>query len=415
MKRIVSALLLVCAVASLGFTGGKTDKPKNTTVSLIHYMGEKQKKDGLQMLIDGYKATHPNVEFEVTAIETSNYLTTLKTMIAAGDTPDIIFGKPKEYTDLLDAGHMADMTGASFVSNLAPGSVPSMVYKNKVYGVPVDLQTIGIFYNKKVFADNGVKVPTTWNELNAASDKFKAMGIAPYAHPYKDAWTVFVDYFADEYVVRADYPEMYEQIQAGKKKFSDYPHFKETLQRLRTRATYGSGDDWGTDNGTAQNMLATGKAAMYVMGSWAVGDFLTNFPNASIGYFPVPVSNDPAKNKLAIGVDDAWMASAGSENMETVLDFFKYISTPEASMTWMKATKTISLSANITGYTYDPISQDIINLLNSGNVTNFHAPVLFSSALEDVYRNMIVEASASANKDLDSIVAEFDKRIAEVR
>lgn len=415
MKRFIGAFLLLALAAPALVAKGSSEKPKSTKIALIHYMGEKQKKDGLQALLDGYKALHPNVEFEVTAVETSNYLTTLKTMIAAGDTPDIIFGKPKEYTDLIEAGHLADMTGAPFVSNLAPGAVPSVAYKGKVYGLPVDLQSIGIFYNKKVFADKGIKIPATWNELIAACDKLRAAGVAPFAHPYKDSWTVFVDFFADEYVVRADYPDMYEQIEAGKKSFADYPHFKELLKRIRTRASYGAGDDWGTDNGTAQNLLATGKAAMYINGSWAIGDFLNNFPAASIGYFPVPSTNDASKNKLPVGVDDAWMASAGTEHKDVVLDFFKYISTPESAAVWMKATKTISLSANTAGFSYDPISQDIVALLNAGKVTNFHAPMLFSSALEDVYRNMIVEAVASTSGDLDALVREFDKRIKEVR
>jgi len=415
MKKTILLILAVFLIAGTLAAGGQNEKTRKTTISLIHYMGEQQKRDGLQELITGYQTLHPEVEFEVTGIETSNYLTTLKTLIAAGDTPDIIFGKPKEYTDLIEAGHMADMTGAPFVSNLAPGAVPSVVYKGKVYGLPVDLQTIGIYYNKTVFAENGLAIPKTWNELVALCDKLQSRGIAPFAHPYKDAWTVFVDFFADEYVVRADFPDMYEQIEAGNKSFADYPHFKDCLARLKKRASYNAGDDWGTDNGTAQNMMATGKAAMYINGSWAIGDFINNFPNASIGYFPVPSYNDAAKNKLAVGVDDAWMAGAASENMDVVLDFFKYISTAESAMKWMKATSTISLSANINDYDYDPISQDIIDLLNSGKVTNFHAPMLFSSALEDVYRNMIVEAAASDSQDLDALVREFDKRIDEVR
>ena len=415
MKKVLFVLLLALLIVSPLTAGGQSEEPDTTTITLIHYMGEQQKKDGLQELIDGYTVIHPDVEFEVTGIETSNYLTTLKTLIAAGDTPDIMFGKPKEYTDLIEAGHLADLTGSSFVSNLAEGAVPSVVYKGKVYGLPVDLQTIGIYYNKDVFAANGVEIPTTWSEFIALCDTLQAKGVAPFAHPYKDSWTVFVDYFADEYVVRADYPDMYEAIEAGTKSFADYPHFKDVLARLRQRVSYNAGDDWGTDNGTAENMMATGKAAMYINGSWAIGDFLNNFPEASIGYFPVPSYEDASKNKLAVGVDDAWMAGAASENMDIVLDFFNYISSPEEAMKWMEATSTISLSANISDYDYDPISQDIIDLLDSGKVTNFHAPMLFSSALEDVYRNMIVEAAASGSKDLDELVAEFDKRIDEVR
>ena len=414
MKKLLNVVFVVFITAVSVFASGQQGEPGKTKISLIHYMGEKQKKDGLQMLIDGYTAANPDIEFDVTVIETSNYLTTLKTMIAAGDTPDIIFGKPKEYTDLIEAGHLADMTGASFVSNLDPGAVPSVVYNDRVYGLPVDLQTIGVFYNKDVFKQNGMEIPQTWSEMISVCNKLQSAGIAPFAHPFKDSWTVFVDFFADEYVVRADYADMYESIEAGEKSFADYPHFKDSLERAKTRASYNAGDDWGTDNGSAQNMIATGKAAMYVMGSWSIGDFRNNFPDTAIGFFPLPSYDDASKNKLCIGVDDAWMASTASDNMDTVLDFFKYISTPEAAVTWMEATSTISLSANVSGYEYDPISMDIVSLLEAGETTNFHAPMLFSSALEDVYRNMIVEAYASSD-DLDSLVAEFDKRINEVR
>ena len=415
MKRFAwTAALLVFAVIPL-IAGGNAEDSGKTKITLIHYMGEQQKRDGLQAWIDSYAEIAPDVEFEVTAVEYSNYLTTLKTMIAAGDIPDIMFGKPKEHTDLIEAGHLADMTGAPFLDNLAPGAVPSVVYKGKVYGVPIDLQTLVVFYNKDVFAAQGLSVPTTWSEFIADCDALEAAGIAPFAHPFKDSWTVFVDYFADEYVVRQEAPNFYTEIEAGRKSFADYPHFRKLLERLHKRASYEAGDDWGTDNATAQNMMATGKAAMYIMGSWSVGDFIRDFPDVPIGIFGLPSYEDPAKNMLAIGVDDCWMASAASDNGDAVLDFFSHITSPESAVAWMDATKTISYSQNIADYDYDPITQEIMDILATGDTTNFHEPQLFSSALEDVYRNMIVEAVASGSDDYDALIAEFDKRIDEVR
>lgn len=415
MKRFVLVSAALLMTVSALFANGGSEEGGKETITLIHYMGEQQKRDGLQSWIDSFTAANPDVEFEVTAVEYSNYLTTLKTMIAAGDIPDIMFGKPKEHTDLIDAGHIADLTGASFIGNLAPGAVPSMVFNDKVYGVPIDLQTIGVFYNMDVFEAQGLDVPTTWSELIEVCDSLEAAGIAPFAHPFKDSWTVFVDYFADEYVVRYEEPDMYVEIEAGNKSFADYPHFREVLKRLKKRASYEAGDDWGTDDSTAQNMMATGKSAMYIMGNWAVGTFVKDFPSVSIGYFGLPVYDDESLNKMPVGVDDAWMASAASEKMDTVKQFFAHITTPEAAKAWMEATNTISFSDNITGYAYDPISQQIVDILSTGNVTNFHAPQLFSSALEDVYRNMIIEAVASDSEDYDELIAEFDKRIAEVR
>ncbi len=413
--RMVPIVLVLC-ITGFAFAGGNAEESDTTTtVTLMHYMGEQQKQDGLQELIDGFTALHPDVEFEVTSVEISNYLTTLKTMIAAGDIPDIIFGKPKEYTDLIEAGHLADLTGAPFLGNLAPGAVPSVSYEDRVYGVPIDLQTIIVYYNRDVFEEYGVSEPETWSEFVALMDTFDAGGVAPFAHPFKDSWTVFVDYFADEYVVREEHPDFYVDIESGDASFADYPHFRDVLRRFRTRVSYNAGDDWGTDNATAQNMLATGDAAMYINGSWSVGDFINNFPDVPIGIFSIPSYEDPAMNRLPIGVDDCWMAAAGSDNRDIVLEFFDYITSPDAAVAWMSATNTISFSSDTGGYEYDPISQQIVDELESGETTNFHAPVLFSSALEDVYRNMIVEAAATDTASLDEIIAEFDSRIDEVR
>ena len=406
---------LLAVVASLAIACGAFAADK---ITIIHYMAEKQKQDALAMWIDGFKKANPGVDFEVTAVQTSNFTTTLKTMIAAGDIPDIIFGKPKETSDLVKAGHIADLTGAPFLKNISKDALPAVSIDGKVYGVPVDLQTIGVFYNKDVFAKYKLAVPTTYKEFIALADTLKAKGMAPFAHPYKDNWTVFVDFYADEYVARQDAPTFYADIESGKATFVGSKYFKDVLLRFLKRASYNAGDDWGTDNATAENNMATGKAAMFINGNWSVGDFVRNFPKANIGYFPVPAFDDARKNLMPVGVDDCWMISAASKNRALVDKFFEYATGPEATIAWMKTTSTISYSLSADKVKLDPISNEIVARLKSGKVTNFHAPVLFSSSLEDAYRNMIVEAAATGSNgkaDVDSIIKKFDAKIDEVR
>ena len=67
-------------------------------------------------------------------------------------------------------------------------------YKGKNYTVPTGLSYYsGMFYNKKIFADNGIKIPTTWTELigglrqpqgqghRAAGDRRQGLGRAQHA------------------------------------------------------------------------------------------------------------------------------------------------------------------------------------------------------------------------------------------
>ena len=45
-----------------------------------------------------------------------------------------------------------------------------------------------MWYNKKVFADNGLKPPTTWDEFFKVADALKAKGIVPLVIGTKEGW-----------------------------------------------------------------------------------------------------------------------------------------------------------------------------------------------------------------------------------
>ena len=48
---------------------------------------------------------------------------------------------------------------------------------------PVNIHRIDwMWANKAVFDANGISVPSTWDELNAAAEKLQAAGIIPFAH-----------------------------------------------------------------------------------------------------------------------------------------------------------------------------------------------------------------------------------------
>src|SRR5262245_15710641 len=132
MKR-TAAVILALFLAAAGWAADKTK------LTIIHYMGEAQKQDALAQMIADFKTANPDVQVSVPAVQTANYNPPLKTMIAAGAAPDIIFGKPKEMSDLVKAGHIADLTGGSFLKNLTPSALPAVTIDGKIYGVPVDL------------------------------------------------------------------------------------------------------------------------------------------------------------------------------------------------------------------------------------------------------------------------------------
>ena len=90
---------------------------------------------------------------------------------------------------LLQALHPADtlvdLSKEAFVANIAESFLPTVSAGDGIYGVPTGTALGGgILYNKKVFADHGLKVPTTWAEFEANNDVLKAAGVAPVGQTY---------------------------------------------------------------------------------------------------------------------------------------------------------------------------------------------------------------------------------------
>lgn len=52
------------------------------------------------------------------------------------------------------------------------------------------MNTVGVYYNTKIFDQLKIAVPTNYSELIAAAEKIKAAGITPFTLADRDAWTV---------------------------------------------------------------------------------------------------------------------------------------------------------------------------------------------------------------------------------
>jgi raffinose/stachyose/melibiose transport system substrate-binding protein len=101
--------------------------------------------------------------------------------------------------EYIESGKIADITDYmkqdNYVDKFMPAGISQATYKGKIWAMPVENVAVAmVFYNKKVFADNGIQVPTTLTELEAAADKLKAKGIYPFSLANKTKWTGSIYY-----------------------------------------------------------------------------------------------------------------------------------------------------------------------------------------------------------------------------
>lgn len=410
MKKKIAVLLAACMAAGVmaGAVSVQAKGKDEVVVQIFHHIGEQDGREKLESICELLSERNEGVKYEAQGIDYSQYGSMLKTKIAGGDAPDIIFGRPKVYADLIEAGHILDLSDQPFLENVDEAALSSMKVDGKVYGVPTNLGGMGIFYNKEVFEENGVEIPTTHEELMEAAKKFEDAGIIPFAHGFKEGWTAQCDIQSDLYGYCLEKnPKMFEEIQSGEKDFADFPEFKEVLQRNAERLSFESGDDFGTDATKARNMMINGEAAMFIGGNWDIGTFRNSNVDDKIGFFPTP-NNPEGEPVLGLASDGSYMIYSKTEHKEEALKFIEFMASEEGMEMWNSKGTDIPCSADAPTDELSPIVVEIMDIMKNGHVYNYESEGIFTGQYDSVFRSWQEEFAADPERDVDTYIEKLD-------
>ncbi len=278
-----------------------------------------------------------NVTIDMQNIPTDQYATTFKTKFASNDVPDLVqvhglddnlFSGSEKVT--IDPNKFADLSDLTSVADFLPTVIEARKKNiaNKLFYVPVSTNVLGVIYNKKVFSDNGIALPTNYDEFIAACEKLKAAGITPIAGGFKDAWaTQIIPFIAFGQYVNAKDMTIREKLADGSLKYAD---IKEDLTKVLNVQ-----QDWadkgyfqkgflGTDINVASQLVGTGKAAMLINGTWQYKSVQDADPSAQIGFFALPLNAPGEKTTVPTIADSGFIVNAESKNVEASKQVLNY-------------------------------------------------------------------------------------------
>ena len=115
---------------------------------------------------------------EYTYIARNDYNNVLGTQLAAGEGPDIV-ADGTNFPARIKAGNVKEITGAAYLKGINEAGFALCKDGDKIYGIPSYGWFSGVWYNKDIFEQNKVAVPTTFDELVAACDALSANGVQP--------------------------------------------------------------------------------------------------------------------------------------------------------------------------------------------------------------------------------------------
>ncbi|MFD2117590.1 ABC transporter substrate-binding protein [Paenibacillus yanchengensis] len=286
-------------------------------------VGASRNKEFFKKIEDKFHEQNPDIK--VIGIANNSNLTVtefLKTSLASGDMPDVMTMMTVD--EFADAGALLEIPDD--IANLLAD--PDFGRKDgKLYTVPYKTDVIGVFYNKDLFEQWGVEVPKTWAEFVAIIEKSKENKTTPLSISGKDSWVLGMGGLWPLIGAEAleKNPEFPTQRAQGEVDFTD-PVFASAMQKfsdLNTMGAFGKGV-LGINYQQATEQFTSGKAAMYMNGSWVAGsDFPNLQPGFDVGFFPLP-SETAVKGYMAKGTE-GWSVSSTTEHPEAALKFLKFL------------------------------------------------------------------------------------------
>jgi len=286
-------------------------------------------------LTEAYVAMRPDVSFDLEqrpgGAEGDNIV---KTRLATGEMADIFYyNSGSLFQALRPTRTLADLSDLEAQENVLESFKSVVRADDKLYGVPYEpAMGGGIFYNKPLYAELGLSVPTTWDEFMANNAKVKEAGRVAVAQTYGTTWTSQLFVLADFFNVQAEVPDFAERYTANEAKFADTPAAMrgfEYLEQLHAGGYFN--EDFGAaryDDGL--RMVASGEAAHYPMLTFAIPAIEQNHPELleDVGFFAQP-GPDAASNGLTVWMPGALYIPKSSENVEEAKAFLEFVASAE--------------------------------------------------------------------------------------
>ncbi|MCG8571816.1 MAG: ABC transporter substrate-binding protein [Spirochaetes bacterium] len=302
MKQIMK-VLVVLSIAILVFSCKKSDSSEKIKLTvMVNFQSSEAVTAEIENAIKGFMQENPDIKVELIP-GSSEYEALMKAKMAANDLPDL--WATHGWSVLRYSEYLMPLEDQPWADSLHPAIKPVITDKaGHIYVLPLDVDVAGVAYNKNVVKKAGIDVTKikTWDDMFAAMDKVKQIGITPVHMGGKDHWTVgnFFDWVAPSIFVTDEKNYKGDELKSGKFDENTWKLAAELMQKLKDNQ-YLNVDMLTSTYPDSARALAEGSVAFEFYGNYVNIEALTYNPQAELGFFPVPAFYDGDEPTLISG------------------------------------------------------------------------------------------------------------------
>lgn len=363
-----------CGSSAGGESGGNASGDGSVNGELNVAIWDTAQQKGIQEILDAF-TEETGVKTNLQAITWDQYWTLLEAGAQGGDMPDVFWMHSNEAVRYMSNDILLDLT--DYVKNSEvlemdkfPEELKEMYqYDGKTYALPKDMDTIAIWYNKKMFDEAGIEYPDgswTWDEFYEIAKKLtkddgSQYGFAANPSNEQDTWMNIIYTMGgcvlnDEGKSGFDDPKTVEAMEFVDKLI------KEVMPPASTMS------ETGTDV-----LFNSGKVAMISQGSWMVSAFKDNeyvVENADVARLP---KDSETGKSISLYNGLGWAANANTKNPDAAYKLIEWFATKE--MQQKQAELGVTMAA------YEGVSDAWVN-----NTTEFNLQPYLDAMEDTVFR-----------------------------
>jgi raffinose/stachyose/melibiose transport system substrate-binding protein len=316
-----------------------TPTPEKVNLQVWYLSGSPEELKLVEDYSNKFAAKHPGVTVTISPYGYDDMNKTLKLALDSGTGPDVAYCSPGTVGHIAyaKAGHLVELT--STVKDRGWDQrqpMDQIMYWQKelggpIYGIPYDLTTVGVFYNKDLFDKWGYKPATTFEEFQTLIGAVKSKGVTPFPAGGLDGWP-FDHYFMS--LVHVTTPiDQIEAINYSKPTGNwASPGFIQAATILDDWVKKGYFNDkfMASTADDQSNLFMTGKTAMDIAGTWNNFTFLQQ-AGFKVGFFPLPRVNPDIAWHSMITPNNVWVIPKYTKHQELAIDYLDYMLSSEVA------------------------------------------------------------------------------------
>jgi multiple sugar transport system substrate-binding protein len=299
-------------------------------VTLSYGVWDKNQMPAMEEIVKTFSQSHPNIEVKVELTPYKQYFTKMDAAATGGSLPDVFWMNGPNIAKYASNDMLLPLDEKIAADGVDMGNYPKALVDlytvdGKPYGLPKDFDTIGLWYNKKMFDEAKIPYPdATWdlNKLREAAQKL--------TDPNKGVWGIAARQYSQE-----NYYNTILQnggfIISEDKKTSGYDKpeaiagLKFWVDLIKDKISPTAAQ---MDETSASQLFESGKLAMLYDGAWMVSEFNENeYTKDKVDVAPLP----KGKEDTSVIHGLANVVAAGTKHPNEAWEFVKFLGSKEAA------------------------------------------------------------------------------------